>query len=239
MLPGQTFNLSAETPLHIQSLDAVHTHLTQAIDLLSLTLDADNPRRDDPHFLSSTLAVLADSLAASSALLRGPPPALSDPTWQTSSCAARRFEPPLPPNLSLHVGLQESCVVVWLRVLEPVAAPVHFGTKLGLAIGTFRRLEHDETDLIFSYNANGNNGAGVGGGGPAAAGGAGYKSEPKPMASEPLPRQSEDVYVREKVRVESADPNLISLYSKLGFLSHMLGQARRNLAAVVIDGPEL
>ena len=130
---------------------------------------------------------------------------------------------------------------MWLRVLEPVAAPVHFGTKLGLAMGTFRRLEHDEMDLVFSYNANGNNGAGVGGDGPAAAGGAGagYKSEPKPMASEAQPRRSEDVYVREKVRVESADPNLISLYSKLGFLSHMLGQARKNLAAVMIEGPEL
>ncbi|PHH58481.1 hypothetical protein CDD81_5660 [Ophiocordyceps australis] len=52
----------------------------------------------------------------------------------------------------------------------------------------------------------------------------------------PLPSASADVqqvHVREKVRVESADPSLISLYSKLGYLSHMLGQARRNLSIVM------
>ncbi|KAG5930540.1 hypothetical protein E4U53_002214 [Claviceps sorghi] len=45
--------------------------------------------------------------------------------------------------------------------------------------------------------------------------------------------ESLDVYVREKVRVESADPSLISLASKLGQLGHMLGEARHNLAAVM------
>jgi outer membrane protein TolC len=42
-----------------------------------------------------------------------------------------------------------------------------------------------------------------------------------------------DVYVREKVRVESADPSLLSLSSKLTALSHTLALARRNLAAVM------
>jgi hypothetical protein len=39
--------------------------------------------------------------------------------------------------------------------------------------------------------------------------------------------------VREKVRLDSADPSLISLYSKLGYLNNMLNQARWNLAAVM------
>lgn len=46
-----------------------------------------------------------------------------------------------------------------------------------------------------------------------------------------------DVYVREKVRVESADPSLLSLAAKLTALGHTLGLARRNLAAVM--GEEL
>ncbi|KLU83040.1 hypothetical protein MAPG_02107 [Magnaporthiopsis poae ATCC 64411] len=41
------------------------------------------------------------------------------------------------------------------------------------------------------------------------------------------------VYVREKIRVESADPSLLSLSAKLGALSNTLGIARRNLAAVM------
>jgi hypothetical protein len=43
----------------------------------------------------------------------------------------------------------------------------------------------------------------------------------------------EDVYVREKVRIETGDPNLISLHSKLGYLSLMLAETRSNLAAVM------
>lgn len=42
-----------------------------------------------------------------------------------------------------------------------------------------------------------------------------------------------DVYVREKVRVESADPSLLSLAAKLTALGHVLDMARRNLAAVM------
>lgn len=50
-------------------------------------------------------------------------------------------------------------------------------------------------------------------------------------------QQQVDVYVREKVRVESADPSLLSLAAKLNALGHTLGLARRNLAAVM--GEEL
>lgn len=115
--------------------------------------------------------------------------------------------------------LQESSVVLWLRALEPADTPVNFGMKLGLAIGTVRRLEHDEMDTVFRYNPDGDGGC-----------------EPKRgggVVTSGRKDRVEDVFVREKVKIESADPSLISLYSKLGFLSHMLGQARHNLAAVM------
>jgi hypothetical protein len=47
----------------------------------------------------------------------------------------------------------------------------------------------------------------------------------------------ENVYVREKVRVESADPSLISLYSKLGYLNNVLALARRNLEVAMGKEP--
>lgn len=171
--------------------------------------------------LASTLSLLAASLSTSAALLKGPPLTDPDPAWQTFSAPPHLFSPPLASNISLHMGLQECCVVLWLRVLEPVDAPVHFGMKLGLAIGTVRRLEHDEMDTIFRYSPRSDDAA-----------------DPKGHTPESgSEANAEDVYVREKVRVESADPSLISLYSKLGFLSHLLGQTRRNLAAVM--GTEL
>jgi hypothetical protein len=136
------------------------------------------------------------------------------------------------PSLSFHLTIQDSSLVLWLRTLEPADAPVNFGTKLALAIGTARRLEHDEADKVFGYCCNNdvnNNhheeshtGTGVSQG-----------SKPPVPLSGTRTKKPVDVYVREKVRVESADPSLLSLSSKLTALSHTLALARRNLAAVM------
>ncbi|KAH6885393.1 RAVE subunit 2/Rogdi [Thelonectria olida] len=223
-IPAQHLSLAPNDSIHIDALESLHTHLTQATDLLSITLS----RPQDPRSLDSTLAILADSIADSLALLKGPPIDKPDPGWQGSSCPPHQFHPIAGTNLSIYINIQESSIVVWLRALEPVDAPVHFGTKLGLAIGTFRRLEHDEMDTIFRYNCRGSEAAGSR---PRSA-----RHTPEPRAAPPPFGENKDiqqVYVREKVRIESADPSLISLHSKLGFLSHMLGQTRRNLTAVM------
>jgi hypothetical protein len=102
--------------------------------------------------------------------------------------------------------------------------PVNLGLKLGLALGTFRRLEHDEMDMVFKYNHSCEGGVYNN-----RHGSHHHSSGPGPHAQGKL----EDVYVREKVRIETGDPNLISLHSKLGYLSVMLADARNNLAAVM------
>ncbi|KAM0344061.1 hypothetical protein ACHAPU_007964 [Fusarium lateritium] len=222
-IPPQTLSLSQSDVIHIQGLDALHNHLNQSIDLLSITLS----RPQDAHSLASTLSILADSLADSSAILKGPPLTDSDPAWQMKSSPPSQFAPSIGPNLSFYLGLQESCIVLWLRALEPVHGHVHFGTKLGLAFGTVRRLEHDEMDTIFRYNIQGSSMTG------SKRGSARHTPEPGSSAADVDSNDIQEVYVREKVRVESADPSLISIQSKLSFLSHMLGQARRNVAEVL------
>jgi hypothetical protein len=134
----------------------------------------------------------------------------------------------------VHLALQDCCVVLSLRALEQVDAPVHFGMKLGLAIGTVRRLEHDEMDTVFRYNPAGCASA------DSKRVGARHTHSPDkkgPGAAAPQQQQqqpaTEEVYVREKVRVESADPSLISLSSKLIYLNNVLGLARRNLEAAL------
>ncbi|KAM0267981.1 hypothetical protein ACHAPA_005327 [Fusarium lateritium] len=204
-------------------LDALHGHLNQSIDLLGITLS----KPQDAYSLSSTLSVLADSLADASAILKGPPLTDSDPAWQMHSCPSSQFVPSIGPNLSFYLGLQESCIILWLRALEPVHGHVHFGTKLGLAFGTVRRLEHDEMDTIFRYNTQGSNMSG------SKRGSARHTPEPGSSAADVDSNDVQEVYVREKVRVESADPSLISIQSKLSYLSHMLGQARRNVVEVL------
>ncbi|KAG5744948.1 hypothetical protein H9Q72_007918 [Fusarium xylarioides] len=222
-IPPQTMSLSQSKAIHIQGLDALHGYLNQSIDLLTITLS----KPQDASSLASTLSILADSLSDSSAILKGPPLTDSDPAWQMCSCSPDQFVPSIGPNISFYLGLQESCIILWLRALEPVHAHVHFGTKLGLAFGTVRRLEHDEMDTVFRYNSQGSN---IGG---SKRGSARHTPEPGSSAAEVDSNDIQEVYVREKVRVESADPSLISIQSKLSYLSHMLGQARRNIAEVL------
>ncbi|KAF4963358.1 hypothetical protein FSARC_8608 [Fusarium sarcochroum] len=221
-IPPQTLSLSQTDAIHIQGLDALHGYLNQSIDLLAITLS----KPQDARSLASTLSILADSLSDSLAILKGPPLTDSDPAWQMCSSPPSQFVPSIGPNISFYLGLQESCIILWLRALEPVHAHVHFGTKLGLAIGTVRRLEHDEMDTIFRYNTQGSS---IG----SKRGSARHTPEPRSSAADVDSNDIQEVYVREKVRVESADPSLISIQSKLSYLGHMLGQARRNIAEVL------
>jgi hypothetical protein len=148
------------------------------------------------------------------------------------------------------VTIQDACLVLHLRALESADAPVNIGIKLALAIGTARRLEHDEAEKIFAYRHNeadpsstspttGKTGGSQGQAetayptrgtrNPAGAGaGVGTAGDHGGGNSE-----IEKVYVREKVRVESADPSLLSMSTKLTALSNTLSLARRNLAAVM------
>lgn len=274
--------------MHLGPLTSLHSLLTDSINLLTMTLSyaypsdapvptTTHPAHDQPppppppsstpQFLSAQLRLLSQSLGEAFALLKGPPLPTADPTWTTRSAAPAHFVPPLAqpeqssaaPALSFHLSVQDSSLVLWLRVLEPADAPVNFGTKLALAIGTARRLEHDETDRLFGYccgdaeEGDGDEGAGEGEGGSSRGdssqndnnddgnGGGDGRRIQRPTSPDEAPASQSgkrgkrwvDVFVREKVRVESADPSLLALSAKLAALGHALSLARRNLAAVM------
>lgn len=247
-VPHQTLTLDPANPIHIPELATLNTLLTQSVDILSFIVTESSSDKtsssrgdaSDPKFLSSQLRLLSEYLAESQALLKGPqltdqpPHTVQDTAWTSSSVPPSCFNPPLPTNMSFYLTLQDASLVLFLRALEPADAPVAFGTKFALAIGTTRRLEHDETDRVFAFcpegadeqtpitasgsirgNLHRTRSGGHGGGM-----GKGRGTETQ-------------VYVREKVRVESADPSLMSLSSKLGALSHTLTLARMNLAVVM------
>ncbi|KAK3695784.1 RAVE subunit 2/Rogdi [Podospora appendiculata] len=263
-LPHQTLTINPDHPIHLSALTSLNTLLSSSIDLLALTLSLSypseppsphHPSQSSPTFLSTQLRLLSLSLSESSSLLKGPPLTTADPSWTTRSIAPSHFlpqpttshhppaPPPSPPPLSFHLGIQDSCLVLWLRSLEPANAPVNFSTKLALAIGTTRRLEHDESERIFGFCCSD-----VHSSAPSSPDAAllahrhtGLASSGGPNHTPPTSgrRKKDDeveVFVREKVRVESADPNLLSLSAKLTALGHTLALARRNLAAVMGEG---
>lgn len=263
-LPPQTMTINPEHPIHLAPLTSLHTLLTHSIDLLTLTLSYSYPatpaaisqarmkgtsqQTSSATFLAAQLRLLSQSLSEASSLLKGPPLTTADPSWTTRSVSSSHFLPPLPqttplangvPPLSFHLAIQDSCLVIWLRSLEPADAPVNFGTKLALAIGTTRRLEHDETERIFGFccGTELDHHTHTHASSPGAL--ARHTSYPTSgtVGGGPSTRKEVDVFVREKVRVETADPSLLSMSAKLTALGHTLGLARRNLAAVM--GEEL
>ncbi|EFX01965.1 37S ribosomal protein rsm22 [Grosmannia clavigera kw1407] len=242
-LPHQTLTIDPRQPITIGPLAALHTLLTRSIDLLALTLAYSYPPPRSPPgepgtlplhgrndtFISTQLRVLAQALTDALALLKGPAPTPGDPAWSTRSVSLSHFSPALPSAVSFYIGLQDSQLVLWLRAVEPVGVPLNFGMKFALALGTARRIEHDEADKVFTYSCEDGTAKGL--------------HSPQPAGSatsdvdEPRPEGPAEVYVREKVRIESADPSLMSLSAKLGALNHALLLVRRNLAAVM--GEEL
>jgi len=284
-LPPQTLTINPDHPIHLAPLVSLHTLLTNSLDLLAFTLSYCYPASHPPtnrapsspptslaQFLTAQLHVLSQSLFEASSLLKGPPLTTADPSWTTRSVAFSHFLPPHPhaasahqqqqtgvPPLSFHLAIQDSCLVLWLRSLEPADAPMNFGTKLALAIGTTRRLEHDEAERMFGFccaededelpvgdgahprahsHSHGAPQTGLSGGvgrhGSFPVGGA----APGTASGLGRGRKEVEVFVREKVRVETADPSLLSLSSKLTALGLTLGVARRNLAAAIGEEPE-
>lgn len=113
--------------------------------------------------------------------------------------------------------------------------------KFALALGTARRLEHDEADQVFVYTypegcepAPARPGTSAGNNEGKSSGATGNNGQPQGKGNKENGRGDEvQVYVREKVRIESADPSLLSLSSKLMALTNTLALARANLAAVM------
>ncbi|CAJ2504202.1 Uu.00g115960.m01.CDS01 [Anthostomella pinea] len=168
-------------------------------------------------------------------------PRATDPTgWTRTSVSLSHFLPPTSRNLSFYLTIQDASLVLYLRALEPADAPMNLGAKLAFAIGTARRLEHDEADRVFGYccdeSTHVEDAAGGAGGvrnpvSPSDAnktGGVGFEDATAKKGADEV-----EVFVREKVRVESADPSLLSMSAKLGALANTLNLARRNLAAVM------
>lgn len=235
--PPQTISLRPKSNIHILPLVTLTNHLSDAIKITASTFDVPA----NPSFLKAQLRLLSDLIADSIFLLKGTPSSL-DTAWTVQSCASVHLEPDPGPGLSCHFSLSDSLVLLTIRVLEPYHAPVALGTKLGLAIGTVRRVEHDETDKVFDYVYRTTDPLD---GPPAPPHPARDPDEEPPRQRRreepPMTRTPEritegeytPVVVREKVRVETADPKLMSLQAKLQSLKVTLGRVETNLSNIL------
>lgn len=103
------------------------------------------------------------------------------------------FDPPLPPYLSFQLSIADSALLLCLRTMEstaPAHAPTAFASDISLTGFNLR-------DRLF-----------------------GSRNHPHDEASDLFMWKGEEVRVKEKIRVESQDPNLMAVMAKLTALEH-------------------
>jgi len=193
--------LNPSQPLILTPLINLRNLLNQSLDCVDITRWTGD--RHSAPFLSGQLRLLHSLIVEARQQLKGPPPLTPETTWLIDPPSPEVFDPPLPSSLSFNFSIQEAALVLTVRALEDADAMPDLKSRLFLAIGTQRRLEHDEMEKTFMIQ----NGAAQG--------------------------QGREVRVREKVRVESADPSLLAAMAKLAALEHNVGMARKCLSIVM------
>ncbi|KKY25237.1 hypothetical protein UCDDS831_g02144 [Diplodia seriata] len=110
------------------------------------------------------------------------------------------FDPPLPPEVSVHLYLQDAGIILEIRTLEPWTGDdgsiFGFRKAIAGALGVSHAPLHDEAEKVFTY-------------------------------------REQEVKVKEKIKVETQDPNLISAMAKLNALEHHVALSRKALDIVM------
>lgn len=115
------------------------------------------------------------------------------------------FDPPLPAHVSFHLFVSDAALVLEIRTLEPH----HAGTPLSSSLTGFRLRD----SLASALGAA------------------------RPPAHDEADRtfrfNGHDVRVKDKIRVESQDPALLSVSAKLSALEHSVMLSRKALDIVM------
>ena len=171
----------------------------------------------DASFISGQLKLLHENLGEAKACLKGLIPGQDPQTdvpgtdWSMESAAENAFDPALPPHLSLHFTIQDANLVLTIRTLAPVSASHTPGTPVT-----------DPSFSISGFNLR-NRLLGLG---P-------RLSNHDEMGMTFQWHGREEVGVKEKVRVESGDPSLMSVAAKLSSLEHEVARWRMNVGIVM------
>ncbi|KAL4906698.1 hypothetical protein BDW74DRAFT_167256 [Aspergillus multicolor] len=166
--------------LALSQLVSVRDSVRQCLDIVDVSTWTGDPL--DARFIYSQLHLLGETIAEGRQMLKGDSDIVRGKWWETSA-PDHMFDPPLPPQLSFHLSIADSALVLYIRTLEsttPAHTPTAFATDISLTgfsirdrlFGT-RGPTHDEAGDVFSW-------------------------------------KGDEVKVREKVRVESQDPSLMA-----------------------------
>ncbi|KAJ5590945.1 hypothetical protein N7450_004917 [Penicillium hetheringtonii] len=177
-----TLSQSPEAPdLALQQLVSVRNLVNQSLDIIDVSTYTGDPH--NAGFIFSQLHLLHETISEARQMLKG------DGDVRGNWCLTL----PPPSNLSFHLSIADSALILLVRTLESNAiaqAPTAFASDISLTgfslrdrLFGSRHKAHDEAGDVFKW-------------------------------------KGEEVHVREKIRVESQDPSLMSVMAKLTALEH-------------------
>jgi hypothetical protein len=165
----------------------------------------------DASFISGQLRLLSDLLGEARGVLKGGEEVKGE--WWMESVDEKTFNPPVPSNLSLYMSIQEASLLLTIRTLSSLPPPSSTPTSTfpftADALSLRQRL--GLAPMLPTHDET----------------------------DKVFTYRGSEVRVREKVRVESADPSLMAALAKVSALQHGVGVARRKLEVVMSGGVKL
>jgi hypothetical protein len=210
--------LPAAPTIFLDQLVTTRTLINACLDVVDATRWTGDSK--NANFISGQLRLLHENIQEAKSALKG----WNEGTkpWHESPIDPESFNPPLPGNVSFHLSISEAAVLLNVRTLE--AAYPNTGTN---------------TPLSFSGGAASSSGTGT----PSYTGFSlrerlasalgGQRQVFHDEAHEVFVYRGQEVRVRDKVRVESQDPSLMSALAKLAALERNVALSRRALDVVV------
>ena len=205
-------SLPTASTLFLEQLTLTRTLINACLDVVDATRWTGDSKNAD--FISGQFRLLHDNIQEAASALKGWIP--TQKAWHEDPVPADAFNPPLPDNIAFHLSISEAAVLLNVRTLE-VAYP-NTGTNTPLSFGT---PHHSQTYTGFSLRERLTAALGVRG--------QVFHDE----AHEVFMYKGQEVRVRDKVRVESADPSLMAAFAKLGALEKNVALSRRALDVVM------
>lgn len=195
----------------LDQLTTTRTLINACLDVVDATRWTGDSK--NANFISGQLRLLHDNILEAKNALKGWTE--NQKPWNEDPIDENTFNPQLPSNVSFHLSISEAAVLLNVRTLE--AAYPHTGTNTPLSLtpaggqsySGFSLRERLATAL------------------------GGTRQVFHDEAHEIFSYKGQEVRVRDKVRVESADPSLMSAMAKLNALERNVALSRRALDVVL------
>ena len=199
----------------LEQLTTTRTLINACLDVVDATRWTGDSSNAD--FISGQLHLLHENIQEAKAALRGWTE--GQKAWHEVPIPADAFSPPLPDHVSFHLSISEAALLLNVRTLE--AAWPNTGTNTPLSFTSTSNASAPASYSGFSLREK--LVTALGGGRQA------FHDE----AHEVFMYRGQEVRVRDKVRVESQDPSLMSAMAKLGALERNVAMSRRALDVVM------